>query len=359
MKLYISNFKIRELIENIYGVSNTSNFIISIRLILRILLNFPIKSISMLFFIFLKFFTPIWFLSNKIKNKTLYYSVYLIHLNYFKFLYYYYFSNKNYLRGLYYKNEMVNFVNKFSLSYKDRRNAKIYKYFLNKYNNNILKDDLTITDNSSYSNISKKEKFFILGPNSKLEINAIKSDYKLIMTKHFNLDLSKFKNKAIFINSITYKKYLQDDKLSELLELYEKIYVNERDRNLGLNKCIRIKNIAQGNLSSLMGLQRILYNLLIEHGPFECVIEGFDLYLEEKMYSDYHTPSNKEKNAKLYERHYCESLLSHDAVYNFLFLKELLLYINIEGNEKVLNILSMSLSEYLKKLNDVRRFEYL
>jgi len=210
-----------------------------------------------------------------------------------------------------------------------------------------------------YPNISKKEKFFILGPNAKSDINAIKSDYKLIMTKPFDLDLSNFKNKIIFLNSETYNIYLKKDKLSELVRLYEKIYVNARDRNLSSNKCIRIKNIAQGNLSSLMGLQRILYNLFIENGPFECIIEGFDLYLEEIVFNDYHKPSNRENNAKLQERHYCESLLIHDAVYNFLFLKELSSYINIEGNEKFLNIISLSLSDYLKKLISVRKFEYL
>ena len=72
MKLYFSNFKIRELIENIHGVSNSSNFILSIRLILRVLHNFPIKSMSMSFFVFIKFLTPSWLLDNKIKNKKFY-----------------------------------------------------------------------------------------------------------------------------------------------------------------------------------------------------------------------------------------------------------------------------------------------
>ena len=70
-----------------------------------------------------------------------------------------------------------------------------------------------------------------------------------------------------------------------------------------------------------MNLQRILCFLYYKYGKYECVIEGFNLYLDENPYKnkDYHKLT-RTKSGNILEK-ICMSLADHDFSLILFLLK--------------------------------------
>ena len=110
------------------------------------------------------------------------------------------------------------------------------------------------------------------------------------------------------------------------------------------------------NLASPMALGRLLYNLVMEYGVFSCVIEGFDCYLDKGMYASYYPTLSKDKRQ---EQLICSGLAGHDALYNFLYIKEVAGMLDITDSVDFKKIIGMSGRLYLDKLSQIRKFETL
>jgi hypothetical protein len=110
------------------------------------------------------------------------------------------------------------------------------------------------------------------------------------------------------------------------------------------------------NIASPMALGRLLYNLMMKYGSFTCVIEGFDFYLDKKMYASYYPSLSMDKNQ---EQLICSGLAAHDSLYNFLYAKELVKKLDIIDSQDFKALVEMSGKLYLEELSKIRDFKTL
>jgi len=257
------------------------------------------------------------------------------------------------------KNNWSEYVLAQSKNYKSRVNARMYLSLLSRhglYKPKFRKFDSVINQNLIKRSTDKK--FYIYGPNAENSPNTKYKDYTLVLSKDIELKNS-FKEKFLFSNSHTFRSSIsKDSKLQSLLvNKYDKVMVNCLHSKLPSN-FERAKFPIGDNISSPMALGRILYNLIHQYGRFTCVIEGFDFYLDNKMYSSYY-PYRAGINSTNIEQVICDSLRTHDAVYNFLYVKELCSYLDINDSISFNQLIKMSGSKYLMKLDEVRSFDLL
>jgi len=121
----------------------------------------------------------------------------------------------------------------------------------------------------------------------------------------------------------------------------------------------RAKFPISDNIAAPMALGRVLYNLIYTHGSFNCVIEGFDFYLSEEMYSKSYPSLARQADNSINEQLICSSLVAHDALYNFLYVRELVSMLNLKDSGSFKNLIKMDGHMYLNKLANVRNFKTL
>ena len=254
------------------------------------------------------------------------------------------------------KNEWAELALKESMSLVSRRTAKGYLSLLSRHgHHNGEYGGCT----SAVARVSEK-KFYIYGPNAKAGPSSKYEDYVLIMMKPMDIDVGAYNEAMLFVNSVYYSSAVcKNEKLkSDLITKYREIYVSCREAVLS-EPFIRSKFPMGDQLASPMALGRVLYNLMMRYGKFSCVIEGFDFYLDSAMYGTYYPTLNRDKNNMINEQVICSSLADHDALYNFLYVKEIVGKIDIVDSVDFKSTIKLTGERYLDELSRVRTFESL
>jgi len=118
------------------------------------------------------------------------------------------------------------------------------------------------------------------------------------------------------------------------------------------------KMLPCSELCGSMALGRVLYNLILRNGRFNCVIEGYDQYLSTDAYSK-HYPTLTRINNNIDEQKVVQGLADHDALYNFLIVKELSSCITFVNSGNFKDIVKMDGNKYIKELISARDFSLL
>jgi hypothetical protein len=287
------------------------------------------------------------------------YVTYLFKINIYKIEYREAMYKTGLLSSVNKKNEWAEYTIMHSKSMQERLNAKVYLSLLSRHgfykNPNSYKKPII---NSKLLTKSTNKKIYIYGPNANNPPNPKYRDYLLVVLKPIEFDLTDFKEKLLFVNGAYYfTKMVNNNELcSQLLDLYGRVIVSS------LSKIDRPLEKAKfplfGKIASQQALGRVIYNLVYNYGSFTCVIEGFDFYLDNAMYASYY-PSLTRKNGKVDEQIICDSLADHDALFNFLYMKELCEYLNVHDSIDFKKLYTKSGDWYLSKLQETRNFELL
>ena len=328
-----------EICEDVRFINNKDLFIKLVRVTIRYMVRLFGYKIA----IFL--LSP--FQRNIKKQGKFSYIFYLINLNRLRLINLLSLKEKGFFHSIGSKIRWAEFQLKFSVSLRSRLTAKKFLHLLfndKKYSSKIdLKSKL-------YTKKSNKF-FYIFGPNSgSLPKNKYK-DFTLVLPKPIEDNLS-FSEKLLFLNSMYYnKKVIKNTEIEkDILKNYDKIFISCRTSEIS-RPFIRSKFPIGDNLCSSMGLGRILYNLLETYGHFTCVIEGFDFYLKENSYKKYY-PSLIHGN----EYQVVKGLHDHDALFNFLYVKDLLQSVNLIESQEFCEIMSLDSETYLSRLSKVRGY---
>lgn len=246
-----------------------------------------------------------------------------------------------------------------STSLHSRLNAKGYLSLLSRngfYEKSNFYPQPVIDQRLVTSSLNKS--IYIYGPNATEPPNPKYKDHLLVVLKPVDFDLSAFNEKLLFVNGYYYMvKLINNEKLrSELLTLYGRVIVSSLSDIV--EPFEKAKFPMSGNISAPMALGRVMYNLIFMYGRFDCVIEGFDFYLNNTTYANYYPTLTKIKG-EVDERAICDSLAEHDALYNFLYVKELTEYLNLIDSAAFRDIINESGRWYLSSLNDARNFSLL
>lgn len=210
-------------------------------------------------------------------------------------------------------------------------------------------------------NVRKKSEdtFYLYGPNSKSPPNSNYKDCTLVVTKDIEENCHGFRRSILFLNHVYYRTKIANDKgfKSKLLNKYDKIYISSilpiPDKEFEHSDMLPCSE-----LGGSMALGRVLYNLIIKNGRFNCVVEGYDQYLSVDTYSKYY-PTLMREESTVDERKVVQSLADHDALYNFLIVKLLLKHINLIDSRDFYTTVNISGDQYLKELASVRDFSLL
>ncbi len=302
--------------------------------------------------------TSLFFMKLVSTHKTKNYFEYILTINKLNLEYLLHLSNNRVFEAVIKKNEWGEFILKNSSSATSRWNARNYLSLLSRHDFHSMKQ-------KGYEAVINKEslkketdlKFYIYGPNAVSAPSEKYKDYILVFLKPIDVDISQYKGSLLFLNGVYYRTIVSNDSLlkEKLIEKYSKILVSCRTSILD-ETFQRAKFPMSENLASPMALGRLLYNLVMEYGVFSCVIEGFDCYLDKGMYASYYPTLSKDKRQ---EQLICSGLASHDALYNFLYIKEVAGMLDITDSVDFKEIIGMSGRLYLDKLSQIRKFETL
>jgi len=257
------------------------------------------------------------------------------------------------------KNEWAYYTITNSKSMRVRLNAKSYLSLMSRhgFNDRNSQNNVKSINPSLLKNFSDN-KFYLYGPNVIKPPNKKYSDYTLVVLKPMDYDISQFQKKLLFVNGGYYwaKMANDNDHCIKLINDYGRVVVSSLSNiKSPLEKA---KFPMSGNIAAPMALGRILYNLIYSYGRFKCVIEGFDFYLDKTMYSSSY-PSLARQEGLINEQWICYGLSVHDALYNFLYVKELCNYLDINDSYNFKGILKMSGDTFLQNLQKVRNFNLL
>ena len=341
----------REICEEVVGINNKGTLIKFLRIFIRYLTRiFGYKNSANIFHFLRRF-------KFKQDKRIYYYFFYILQLNELRNRNLQIIKNKNFIEFLETKIEWAEFQLRKSLSARARWSAKIYLNLLSQYG---LYNKKVFTINKTLNNSYSNNKFYIYGPNSEENPNEDYQDHSLVITKPLKLDLKAFKSKILYLNSIYFqKKVVNHSKFQkELFDEYQEIYVSCR-KSL-IEKPFKKAPFPLGdNLCGPMALGRILHHLRALEGRFDLVIEGFDFYLESQTYKRYYPSLARKNDNKIDEYLVVKSLSDHDALFNFLYIKNLISDLNIQGSSNFLEIIKMSPTEYLEKLSLIRDTSFL
>ena len=177
-------------------------------------------------------------------------------------------------------------------------------------------------------------------------------------------DINYFKKSILFVNAFYYTNIIKNDfdiqkkilhKYSECIVGAKYIDLTPGFKNAGFY-------YTQGHIASLMALGRLLYYLSKTYKNFDCVIEGFDLYLERDSYQNpkYHKITrDKNTTIKQKEVEVCLALIDHDFMFNFIVIKELLKDVNLIDSSDFKKIIQLNNRQYADKLFEIRNFALL
>ncbi|MBI89845.1 MAG: hypothetical protein CMG60_07145 [Candidatus Marinimicrobia bacterium] len=257
------------------------------------------------------------------------------------------------------KERWARFISNYSESKYEIKSAQDYLYLLGKYgladevgNSNSFKINQQKTNKSENS-------FYIYGPNSDNEPNRKYEDSTIVLFKDINFDTSHFKDSMMLLNWVYYDTKIKRDqeKRKMLLNKYGKIFVSSMypidDSDFPLS--IMPNSSTLGGAS---GLGRALFNIIKVYGRCRCIIDGFDFYLKEETFANYY-PTLTRKDNQINEKKVLIGIAQHDAVYNFLFVKEMLNHINVFESSEFLEYANMPIDQYIKKLMNRRNFRPL
>ena len=338
----------REITEIVDGVNNKSFKIILIRLLVRYLTRiFGYIRASTFLSLFI-------FIHNKVITAKKYnFSVYIIQINIFR-------------------NNCIDFLKKVEFDNHQKEKKKWSNFVINNSKNNIAinnaKDYLKLLyDYENYKlgleSAQKKslKNIYLYGPKS--ENLSPHHDCVIILTKPVSQDISKYKGSILFLNSYYFNNTVANNiELQEnLLKKYDKIYVSCAHSNLR-EGFVRINpriEFAGGHLSGAMALGRVLVFLLKSYSFDSCIIEGYDFYLSPVLSSPEYPSGLRLPNGGFSEKNICWSLIDHDSLYNFLYVKKACERIQLVESEKFAKIIKMSGEEYMKKLFIFRDFSKL
>ena len=284
----------------------------------------------------------------KLKNKNSY-NKYLIKNNIFRNNYYK-ISRSSLIKGQKHKIKWVEYLIQNSKDKAVLANAKEYLSVINHEKNKSIKINTSKKIINKTNNI-----FYIYGPNTSRPINLNYKNSILINLKPMSFNKDFYESSMLFINSYYYRNYLSKNKIKmeEVQNLYNRVYLSCNESELG-NGVKRIVIENQGYLASLMGLGRILYYLSSKYEEVNCVIEGFDFYLNKEMYKGYYHKIDLE-GQPLNNDYYITSLIDHDALYNFLYVKYVVSKLNLIDSEELKSILLMTGRGYLELLHKQRQ----
>ena len=292
---------------------------------------------------------------------------------YFIFGYFYYFLSSKILEREYInslrkddftsairkKNEWAQLILKHSQDNFEKDVARHYLGVLSKFGYadfkpiaNLFSDDLNKKSKST-------EIFYLYGPNSLNPPNLEYKNYTLVVTKDIDENVEKFKDSILFLNHIYYRTKIENNREfgNKLLNKYGKIYISSMlpitDKEFEHSKMLPCSE-----LCGSMALGRVIYNLILKNGRFDCVIEGYDQYLESEAYSQYY-PTLTRLDNKVDEQKVVQGLSDHDPLYSFLIVKELSNHINLINSSNFREIINMTGDEYIKELVNARDFSLL
>jgi hypothetical protein len=338
----------REVTEIIDSVNNKSFKIISIRLLIRYLTRFfGFKNASFLLSLLLFLFKK-----NSLVQKYNF-GLYLIEINI-------------------YRNNCLDLFKKGEVSNQNIEKRKWAKFIIDSSKNKIAirnaRDYLKLIydyDNYQFilSSTQKKpnKKIYLYGP--KAEYLSSHYDCTIVLTKPVTQDLSGYKGSILFLNSYYFNKMVAHNKeLQEsLLKKYDEIYVSCAHSNLreGFIRINPLLEFDSGYLSGPMALGRLTQFLLKNYSVESCIVEGYDFYLSSELYNSHYPTSLRLSNGGFSEKLVCWSLVDHDALYNFLYVKKVFESIQIIKSKSFHNIIKMSGEEYMEKLFNIRDFSKL
>lgn len=207
--------------------------------------------------------------------------------------------------------------------------------------------------------MASERTFYIYGPNATRSPSSEYPESTLVLTKPIDVDVSAYAGCILFINSMYFAKIAGDPPLREAItDKYGRVFVNCRLARLD-PPFVRARFPIGDNIASAMALGRVLYNLERTYGSFRVVIEGFDFYLERSTYAAYYPSMARNDDATISERIICRALADHDALYNFLFVKEMIARHELVDSHAFRSIIELDGGEYLDRLARVRNFASL
>ena len=298
------------------------------------------------------------FLSSLLSGKRKYsYPKYLLELNIYRLKYLKELSEDNLHSAIELKEDWANFVKNYSISKKDIANADLYLKATSKIQNNTeVKDNFSLDKGQE-----NRKKFYIYGPGSQAKPNPEYKDFTLVLLKPLPAEQKYFKNQILFLNSYYFTNIVQGNNkiIDSLIQKYSKIYLSCMTSSLPLG-FERVDLVDEGYIANEMALQRILFFLYKKYGTFECVIEGFNFYLEKDAYMNrnYHKLT-RDIAGRIDEKELCLSLAEHDFYFNFIRTQEIVKKIEIQGSNEFKKIISLNVFDYVQKLSKSRDFTSL
>ena len=292
-------------------------------------------------------------------SKDISYIIYLFRINIYKLEYRETLYTAGLVTAVEKKNEWAEYVLSHSKSIKVRLNAKGYLSLLSRHG--FYKNSTSLSQpviNPILLNSFTNKKIYIYGPNAKNPPNLKYKDHLIVVLKPIEFNLTDFKEKLLFVNGAYYfnKMRNNDEYCSQLLGTFDHVIVSSLSKVDELFE--KAKFPMSDNLSAPQALGRVIYNLIHRFGRFSCVIEGFDFYLDKDMYASYY-PTLTRKKDKVDEQIICYGLADHDAIFNFLYVKELCEYLDIHDSADFKKLYTKSGNWYAEKLQEARNFKLL
>ena len=335
----------REIIENVNRMDNRAISVLLTRLAIRYITRLlGYRTSSIVFSSFVSIF--------RCDLSEYSHLLYTVKINIYRNRCMYFMSREDNVKHKKEKREWAQFVVENSRDQVAIDNAKDYLELIYNYNNYNYKNN---------ENCQKTDDiFYIYGPNSNYRPTTKYNNCVIILTKPIDESVSMYKSSKLFLNSYYFNNVVANDTdiKIELLEKYNDVYVSCIHAELGKEfKPIDISK--SGYLSGAMALGRVLHTLVMEHGEINCIIEGFDFYLDSKAYNSKYPSSLRKYGGAINERGICQSLIHHDAEYNFLYVKKIASKVKLLKSPKLIDILDMDSDEYMKELFNTRDFSKL
>lgn len=199
--------------------------------------------------------------------------------------------------------------------------------------------------------------YYIYGPNASDLPKLYFPHATYVFTKFPSFDILNYSKRFLFLNNFTIANMNRktiEDRSTE----YDSVFIPANISPF-VENMIQMPNILGGNIASPMGLGRIIETLISVDKNAIFYFHGFDLGLSEVGYSGNILTGFDLNNKVNFERQYCKSLAVHDFFYNFLYVKSKLDSNNCVGSNDFINIMNMTLDEYVEKLVFVRDFSVL
>ena len=302
----------------------------------------------------LRFLKSLFFIKKKLQTGS--YILYLIKINISKLEYMLALANANFNEVVQIKTNWAKYVIKNSSSGLDREISREYLRIISTDN---------ITNNKSIvskKEFSAQEVFYIFGPNAEYPPSLEHPNHRLVLTKPLTSDKNFYKNPILFVNAEYYFHKISSDEAFQkhLARTYSMIFV--KDKNKTLKKpFFNSEEPIMGNIAAPMALGIIIYNLIKKFGMTQCVITGFDFYTKKETYAKNYPSLMGMKDETIDAEKLFLSLADHDPIYDFLYVKNLILKNNIQiiKSLKFCEIMSLTPENYFSKLCSARNFKPL